>query len=109
MSLQTDQNGMFIYGMTHTDELGKFLQHKFPEHQIQQTYETLVEFSKDQAKLAKSSPLRMFWKHLEKVYLEGVPPLQCHRGCDHCCHTGVTCTQMEWDGILKTLKKKEST
>ena len=53
MSLQTDQNGMFIYGMTHTDELSKFLQQKFPEHQIQQTYETLVEFSKDQAKLKK--------------------------------------------------------
>ena len=105
MSLQTDQNGMFIYGMTHTDELGKFLQHKFPEHQIQQTYETLVEFSKDQSKLAKTSPLRMFWKHLEKVYHEGVPPLQCHRGCDYCCHTGVTCTQMEWDGILKNAEE----
>ena len=53
MSLQTDQNGMFINGMTHTDELGKFLQHKFPENQIQQAYETLVEHSKDQAKLEK--------------------------------------------------------
>ena len=66
---------------------------------------TLVEFSKDQSKLAKTSPLRMFWKHLEKVYHEGVPPLQCHRGCDYCCHTGVTCTQMEWDGILKNAEE----
>ena len=79
MSLQTDQNGMFIYGMTHTDELGKFLQHKFPENQIQQAYETLVDFSKNQAKLDKTSALRTFWKHLERVYHEGIPPLQCHR------------------------------
>ena len=97
---------MFIYGMTHTDELGKFLQHKFPENQIQQAYETLVEFSKDRAKLEKKSALRMFWKHLEKVYNEGIQPLQCHRGCDHCCHTGVTCTQIEWDGILKNAEEK---
>ena len=45
MSLKTDRNGMFIYGMTNTDELGVFLKHKFPEHQIQQAYEYLVEAS----------------------------------------------------------------
>jgi Fe-S-cluster containining protein len=47
----------------------------------------------------------VFWKHLKKVYNEGVPPLQCHRGCAHCCHTGVSCTQMEWDGILKNAEE----
>ena len=107
MSLKTDRNGMFIYGMTNTDELGGFLKHKFSEHQIQQAYEYLVEASEGEARDEKISPLRVFWKHLKKVYNEGVPPLQCHRGCAHCCHTGVSCTQMEWDGILKNAEEND--
>jgi Fe-S-cluster containining protein len=83
MSLQTDKNGMFIYGMTSTDELSGFLKHKYPEHQIQQSYDYLVEATKE----------------------KGIPPLQCHRGCAHCCHTGVSCTQLEWDGILKNAEE----
>ena len=50
MSLKTDRNGMFIYGMTNTDELGGFLKHKFSEHQIQQAYEYLVEASEGEAR-----------------------------------------------------------
>ena len=46
MSLKTDRNGMFIFGMTNTDELSGFLKHKFTEHQIQQAYDYLVEASK---------------------------------------------------------------
>ena len=105
MSLKTDQNGMFIYGMTNTDELSGFLKHKFSEHQIQQSYDYLVEATKEKARSEKTSPLRIFWQHLKKVFNEGVPPLQCHRGCAHCCHTGVSCTQLEWDGILKNAEE----
>ena len=96
---------MFIYGMTSTDELSGFLKHKFSEHQIQQSYDYLVEATKEKARREKTSPLRIFWQHLKKVFNEGVPPLQCHRGCSHCCHTGVSCTQLEWDGILKNAEE----
>jgi Fe-S-cluster containining protein len=106
MALKTDRNGIFIYGMTNTDELAGFLKHKFSEPQIQQAYEYLVEASENRAREEKMSPLRAFWEHLKKIYNEGVPPLQCHRGCSHCCHTGVSCTQLEWDGILKNVKEK---
>ena len=58
MSLKTDRNGMFIYGMTNTDELGGFLKHKFSEHQIQQAYEYLVEASEGEARDEK-------YRHLE--------------------------------------------
>ena len=105
MSLKTDRNGMFIFGMTNTDELTGFLKHKFTEHQIQQAYDYLVVASKDEARQKKKSPLRVFWQHLKKVYNEKIPPLQCHRGCAHCCHTGVSCTQLEWEGILKNVEE----
>ncbi len=96
---------MFIYGMTNTDELSGFLKHKFSEQQIQQAYEYLVEFSEGKGHDEKISPLRVFWRHLKKVFNEGLPPLQCHRGCAHCCHTGVSCTQLEWNGILKNAEE----
>ena len=105
MSLKTDRNGMCIYGMTNTDELSGFLKHKFSEDQIQRAYDYLVESSKREARDKKQSPLRVFWQHLKKVYNEGIPPLQCHRGCAHCCHTGVSCTQLEWDSILKNAEE----
>ena len=70
MSLKTDRNGMFIFGMTNTDELSGFLKHKFTEHQIQQAYDYLVEASKNEAREKKKSPLRVFWQHLKKVYNE---------------------------------------
>lgn len=105
MSLKTDKNGMFIDGMTNTDELGGFLKHKFSEEKIQQAYEYLVEAAKENASTEKTTPLRIFWNHLKRVYNEGIPPLQCHRGCSHCCHTGVSCTQLEWGGILKNAEE----
>ena len=105
MSLKTDKNGMFIFGMTNTDELGGFLKHKFSEEKIQQAYDYLVEATKEKSRTEKTTPLRIFWHHLKRIYNEGVPPLQCHRGCDHCCHTGVSCTQLEWDGILKNAEE----
>lgn len=101
MSLKTDQNGMFIYGMTSADELSGFLKHKFSEHEIQQSYDYLINATKEKSRREKTSPLRIFWQHLKKVFSEDIPPLQCHRGCAHCCHTGVSCTRLEWDGILK--------
>ena len=54
MSLKTDKNGMFIFGMTSTDELGGFLKHKFSEHQIQQAYDYLVEATKEKARSEKN-------------------------------------------------------
>ena len=64
---------MFIYGMTSTDELSGFLKHKYPEQQIQQSYDCLVEATKEKARAEKISPLRVFWQHLKKVYNEDVP------------------------------------
>lgn len=106
MPAQADDNGMFIQGMTRPDELMKFIQTRFPEKEIQAAYAALLEQVKAYAKEEKTTPLRAFWKFLDHAYQQKAPPLQCQRGCAHCCHTGVTLTQIEWDGILKLAQEK---
>lgn len=106
MESPRDQNGMFIQGMTRPDELLQFMKQRFPEKEIQDAYAALVEVSKTQARSEKITPLRAFWRLLDRAYREKVPPLQCGRGCAHCCYTGVTLTQVEWDGILNRVQEK---
>jgi Fe-S-cluster containining protein len=99
MELKSDARGIFIEGMTNSVELAGYLQRKFKEEDIQNVYGALT---KDHIKTARSegiTPLRKFWKTLNNSY-KNIPPLQCGKGCAHCCHTGVAATQVEWDGIL---------
>ena len=99
MELKSDSRGFFIEGMTNSTELANYLQRKFKEEDIQNVYEILT---KDHIKIARSegvTPLRKFWQTLSNSY-KNIPPLKCGKGCAHCCHTGVTATQVEWDGIL---------
>ena len=99
MELKSDAHGLFIEGMTNSKELADYLQRKFKEEDIQNVYEILT---KDHIKIARSegvTPLRKFWQTLSNSY-KNIPPLKCGKGCAHCCHTGVTATQVEWDGIL---------
>ena len=106
MPLETDQNGMFIGGMTHPDELGQYLQSRFTEKEIQQTYAQLAEEAKALARSEGVSPLRAFWRLLSRGYEEKNWQLKCKQGCGYCCHTGVAVTQLEWDTILKHVEEK---
>jgi Fe-S-cluster containining protein len=106
MPAQTDNVGMFIRGMTQPDELIKYIQARFSEQEIEETYTRMIETAKSQAKEEKTTPLRVFWKLLDEAYREKAPPLQCGEGCAYCCYTGVTLTQLEWDGILKLVEEK---
>lgn len=101
MALETDHNGLFIGGMTHPDELGSYLSSRFGERHIQEAYDFLVEASKALARAEKITPLRAFWKLLDQAFEEKSWQLKCRRGCGHCCHTGVSVTQLEWDSILE--------
>ncbi len=105
MSIQSDRNGMFIQGMTDADDLMRYLQSRFEETEIQETYARLVEAAKALAREEKITPLRAFWKLLERAYKEKTAPLQCQSGCAHCCYTGVALTQLEWDGILNRVEE----
>ena len=99
MELNRDAHGLFIEGMTNSKELADYLQRKFKEEDIQNVFEILT---KDHIKIARSegvTPLRKYWQALNNSY-KIIPPLKCGKGCAHCCHTGVTATQVEWDGIL---------
>lgn len=106
MPAQTDRNGLFIQGMTGPDELMNFLRARFTEKEIQTAYTDRVEGSKALARAEKTSPLQAFWKLLARAYEKNAPPLTCGRGCAHCCYTGVTLTQLEWDGILNLVREK---
>ena len=106
MELKSDAHGLFIEGMTNSKELADYLQRKFKEEDIQNVYEILT---KDHIKIARSegvTPLRKFWQTLSNSY-KNIPPLKCGKGCAHCCHTGVTATQVEWDGILNNAVKNK--
>ena len=99
MELKSDANGLFIEGMTDSAELANYLQRKFSEEDIQNTYANLTE---EHVKIARSegiTPLRRFWQVLNRAH-KNIPPLKCEKGCAHCCHTGVATTQVEWEGIL---------
>ena len=106
MPAQTDNVGMFIKGMTQPDELIRYIKSRFSEEDIDKTYIQITEAAKALARDEKITPLRAFWQFLDKAYRDKAPPLQCGEGCAHCCYTGVTLTQMEWDGILKLVQEK---
>ncbi|HJO00508.1 MAG TPA: YkgJ family cysteine cluster protein, partial [Nitrospinaceae bacterium] len=104
MALKSDANGLFIEGMTNSAELGDYLQRKFSDEDIQDSYAILAEDSVKSARAEGTTPLRKFWQLLDRSY-KNIPPLKCERGCGHCCHTGVAATQVEWDGILNRVKE----
>lgn len=106
MALPSDYNGMFIQGMTNPEELRKFLQFKFSENEIQNAYTGLVEEAKALARTEGTSPLRGFWKLMDRSFSGKNSQLKCGAGCAHCCYTGVSATQLEWDGILKRVEEK---
>ncbi|GJL80051.1 MAG: hypothetical protein NPINA01_30400 [Nitrospinaceae bacterium] len=106
MPAQTDNVGMFIRGMTQPDELIKYIQARFSEQEIEETYARMAETAKSRAKEEGLTPLQAFWNLLDQAYKEKAPPLQCQEGCAHCCYTGVTLTQLEWDGILNLVREK---
>ncbi len=105
MNLRSDRNGLFIEGLVGTSELGRYLQLKFTEDEIQDTYARLVDEAKKTAVSEGETHLRVFWKLLDRAYKK-MPPLKCQRGCAHCCYTGIAATQLEWDGILNNVMEK---
>ncbi len=107
MEPESDQNGMFIRGMSRPEALIQFIQRKFPEQKIQDAYSWMLEQSKNLGRASKLSSLQAFWKLLDEAYRRKAPPLQCGKGCAHCCYTGVTLTQLEWDGILKYVEEND--
>ncbi len=104
MNLRSDRNGLFIEGMVDTSELGRYLQLKFTEDEIQDTYARLIDEAKKTTISEGETPLRVFWKLLDRAHKK-MPLLKCQRGCAHCCHTGVAATQVEWDGILNNVRE----
>lgn len=99
MELKGDANGLFIEGMTSSAELADYLRRKFSEEDIQNAYSSLTEEHIKIARAEGTTPLRKFWQALDHAY-KSIPPIKCESGCAHCCHTGVTATQIEWEGIL---------
>jgi len=102
MELKSDTNGLFIEGMSDSSDLADYIQRKFKEEDVQNTYESLI---KGHIKIARSegiTPLRKFWQALNHSH-KNTPILKCEKGCAHCCHTGVAATQVEWDGILNNI------
>lgn len=106
MTLQADHNGAFIQGMTDPDELKSFLQFRFSQEEIQEAYTLRLEEAKTLARAEKSTPLRAFWKILDRAYNTKAQILKCGRGCAHCCYTAVAATQLEWDGILNHVREQ---
>lgn len=105
MNLPSDENGLFIQGMQDTQELGKYLERKYTQDNIQDAYAARLEESKRLAKAENITPLQGFWKLLDWSYSDKTSDLKCGAGCAHCCHTGVAATQVEWDGIVDHARK----
>jgi hypothetical protein len=70
MSFYSDHNGVYLQGMDDANDLRKFMQERYPEEEIQLAYLSLLNQTKALAKAEKITPLRAFWKMLERVYLE---------------------------------------
>tara|TARA_B100000686_G_C16637635_1_gene888210 strand:- start:376 stop:1104 length:729 start_codon:yes stop_codon:yes gene_type:complete len=106
MPQQTDNNGIFIEGMTDPTELRRFLQIKFLQEEIQSAYDILLKGVRAQSRENSEPPLRALWDFLDQSFSKKSEHLKCGQGCAFCCHTGVTATQLEWDGILTAAQKK---
>ncbi len=98
---------MFIQGMTDSEELQKFLTLKFPQGEVQETYDRRLDEVKTVSKQDSKTPLRAFWKMVDRSFDQKSEPLQCQEGCGHCCYTAVAATQLEWDGILNNAREND--
>ena len=105
MALYTDHNGAYLFGMSDPQELRGFIQQKFSEGEIQYAYERVLELTKALAREQKIPPLKALWKILDRAYAEKAPTMTCHKGCSHCCYTGVTISQLEWDEMMNAARR----
>lgn len=106
MTLQTDHNGLFIRGMTDEEELKTYLRRKFAQEKIQAAYDRLLHEARARTAADGVSPLQGLWAALGQAFAAKSAALKCGRGCAHCCHTGVSVTQIEWEGIVNAARKK---
>ncbi len=107
MALYADHNGAYLFGMSDPQELRGFIQQKFTEGEIQYAYERVLELTKALAKEKKIPPLKALWQILDRAYKEKAPEMTCHEGCGHCCYTGVTISQLEWDEMVNAARRNE--
>ena len=106
MPQQTDNNGMFIEGMTDPEELRRFLKIRFRQEEIQSAYDIFLEEIHAQSKGNREPTLRILWSFLDRSFSQKSNRLKCGEGCAFCCHTGVAATRLEWDGILNAVREK---
>jgi Fe-S-cluster containining protein len=106
MALPSDHYGLFIQGMTTPDELKTYLRQKYGDAEIRAAYERLLREAQAMSRAENIPPLKAFWKLLDRAFAERAATLKCGRGCAHCCHTGVTATQLEWEGIVENARRK---
>ncbi|MBT6296728.1 MAG: YkgJ family cysteine cluster protein, partial [Nitrospina sp.] len=76
MELKSDARGLFIEGMTDSTELSSYLQRKFKDEDIQNTYESLTKNHIKTARSQDITPLSKFWQTLDESYKK-IPPLKC--------------------------------
>ena len=77
MELKSDANGLFIEGMTDSVELAAYLQRKFKEEDIQNTYKSLTEDHINVARSQDITPLRNFWQRLNQTAVIGRLKIWC--------------------------------
>ncbi len=102
----SDQNGVYLMGMTDAQELRNYITTRFTEGELQYAYELLLENAQNLAKAERIPPLQALWKILDAAYDKKMPPLTCGEGCAHCCYTGVMITKMEWDGMINAARQR---
>ncbi|QPJ62693.1 MAG: YkgJ family cysteine cluster protein [Candidatus Nitronauta litoralis] len=102
----SDQNGVYLMGMTDAQELRNYITARFTEGELQYAYELLLENAQSLAKAERIPPLQALWKIIDAAYDKKMPPLTCGEGCAHCCYTGVMITKMEWDGMINAARQK---
>lgn len=102
----SDQNGVYLMGMSDAQDLRQYIQARFTEGELQYAYELLLKNTQDLAKAEHIPPLQALWKILDAAYQKKMPPMTCHEGCAHCCYTGVMITKMEWDGMINAARHR---
>ncbi len=101
----SDQNGVYLMGMTDAQDLRNYITARFTEGELQFAYELFLKNAQDLGKAEHIPPLQALWKILDAAYKKKMPPLTCGEGCAHCCYTGVMITKMEWDGMINAARK----
>ena len=92
--------------MDNDEELLNYLRGKFSQEEIQKTYENLLQKAKVLGQAENISPLQGLWKLLDQAFDNKTTGLKCGHGCAHCCYTGVSATQIEWQDILGAVRVK---